>query len=141
MYVVAGSSGQVSGGTLDHPVMVSSLNLLGSLVLDIVGARLDARFLDDLGAVRDSFTILKGGALDVPVDGARTLRIDTPNPNPGRDRQRFAIVDNNSPNKVQWFTREEFYRHHSAGGRWVVVLDTPAPVPKPVYVNYWSRRR
>jgi hypothetical protein len=92
VYVVAGSSGQVSGGTLDHPVMVSSLNQLGSLVLDIAGARLDARFLDDLGVVRDSFTILKGGALDVPRAEARMLRIEAPNPNPGRDRQQFAIA-------------------------------------------------
>jgi hypothetical protein len=40
--------------------MVVSLLELGSMVIDVDGARLDARFLDDHGAVRDSFTILKG---------------------------------------------------------------------------------
>jgi hypothetical protein len=39
--------------------MVHSLDVLGSLVIDVDGDRLDARFLDDLGAVRDTFTIVK----------------------------------------------------------------------------------
>ena len=60
VYAVAGSSGQVGGGTLDHPAMFLSLNVHGSLVLDVQGARLDARFLDRWGTVRDSFTIIKG---------------------------------------------------------------------------------
>lgn len=57
--VVAGSSGQVGSGPLDHPVMVVSLEVLGSLVLDFAGDRLDAVFLDDAGAQRDAFTIIK----------------------------------------------------------------------------------
>jgi hypothetical protein len=62
VYTVAGSSGQVSAsGNLDHPVMVVSLRELGSLVLDIDGATLRARFLDDEGVVRDDFSIVKGG--------------------------------------------------------------------------------
>lgn len=40
--------------------MSLSLNLLGSLVLDFNGPRLDARFIDDKGVVRDYFSILKG---------------------------------------------------------------------------------
>jgi hypothetical protein len=59
VYTVAGSSGQTSGGTLDHPAMSHSLDVLGSLVIDVEGRRLDARFLDDFGAVRDSFSIVK----------------------------------------------------------------------------------
>ncbi len=59
VYVVAGSSGQTSGGSLDHPAMFISLNELGSLVLDVDGSTLDATFLDDAGAVRDTFTISK----------------------------------------------------------------------------------
>jgi acid phosphatase type 7 len=60
VYVVAGSSGQISGGTLQHPVKALSLNVLGSLVLDIHGQRLDATFLDEKAQVRDYFTIVKG---------------------------------------------------------------------------------
>jgi PKD repeat protein len=62
VYVVAGSSGQTSGGTLDHPAMYLSLNVLGSLVLDVDGNRLDARFLDAGGARRDYFTLVKNPA-------------------------------------------------------------------------------
>jgi hypothetical protein len=67
VYVVAGSSGQVSGGTLNHPAMFTSLNSLGSLVVDVNGARLDARFIDQTGAVRDYFTMLKGPAPGLPT--------------------------------------------------------------------------
>lgn len=59
VYVVAGSSGQTSGGTLDHPAMFVSLNELGSLVVDVAGSTLDATFIDDTGDVRDTFSIAK----------------------------------------------------------------------------------
>jgi hypothetical protein len=59
VYVVAGSSGQTSGGPLKHPVMYKSMNELGSLVLDFNGNRLDATFLNWLGEKRDEFAILK----------------------------------------------------------------------------------
>ena len=70
MYVVAGSSGRISGGTLDHPVMFSSLNQLGSLVIDIDGARLDARFIRETGAIGDYFSMVKD-------DGPEPLRLAT----------------------------------------------------------------
>jgi hypothetical protein len=62
VYVVAGSSGQTSGGSLNHPAMFISLNELGSLVLDVDGRRLDATFLRADGTIGDSFTILKGAS-------------------------------------------------------------------------------
>ena len=66
VYAVAGSSGQATGGTLNHPAMFLSLNSLGSLVLDVNGSRLDATFLDHAGVRRDYFTILKGAAATAP---------------------------------------------------------------------------
>jgi hypothetical protein len=67
VYVVAGSSGQTSGGRLDHPAMFISLNSLGSMVLDVNGFRLDAAFLDSRGTVMDHFTLIKGaGAPPAP---------------------------------------------------------------------------
>lgn len=59
IYVVAGSSGQISGGPLNHPAMFLSLNQLGSLVLDVNGSVLDAKFLNDSGEVLDYFTVQK----------------------------------------------------------------------------------
>jgi hypothetical protein len=68
VYAVAGSSGKITGGDLNHPVMHISLNVLGSLILDVTDQRLDAAFVDDTATVRDRFTILKG--VDCPNDPA-----------------------------------------------------------------------
>src|SRR5262245_65360871 len=62
VYVVAGSGGSTGGGSLDHPAMFAAFDTLGSLVLDVNGSRLDARFLDAAGTVRDHFTIRKNAA-------------------------------------------------------------------------------
>jgi cellulose 1,4-beta-cellobiosidase len=59
VYSVAGSSGQTSGGTLNHPAMFVSLNVLGSVVLDFSPGRLDFKFVNSSAAVQDYFTLLK----------------------------------------------------------------------------------
>ena len=88
VYAVAGSSGQASGGTLNHPAMFISLNQLGSMVLDVDGNRLDAKFLRETGAIDDSFTIIKGAAptptaTPVPPTATRTpTRTSTPTSTP-----------------------------------------------------------
>ncbi|HEX7897825.1 MAG TPA: metallophosphoesterase [Planctomycetota bacterium] len=64
VYAVAGSSGKISGGALNHPAMVVSLNLLGSLVIDVAGNRMDVKFLRETRAVDDFFSIVKGGTAD-----------------------------------------------------------------------------
>lgn len=65
VYVVAGSSGWVTGDlflpSYLHPAMFIKLKELGSMVIDVDGLRLDAKFLRETGAVDDHFTILKGG--------------------------------------------------------------------------------
>ena len=82
--VVMGSSGLVSPGPLGHPAMCYSANALGSLVLDIDGDTLKARFLRETGMVDDSFTLIKNPALLAPRvtfvgwrDGQVTLRWTT----------------------------------------------------------------
>jgi PKD repeat protein len=60
VYLVAGTSGETHGGTLDHPAMFLSLNVLGSVVIDLNGLDLEVKFLDSGGFIRDYFTIRKG---------------------------------------------------------------------------------
>ena len=60
VYIVAGSSGETSGGTLDHVVMYLSLAQLGSVVLDFTGNQLDSTFIDEVGVIHDYLTITKG---------------------------------------------------------------------------------
>ena len=67
VYAVAGSSGKISGGALNHPVMVVSMSVLGSMVLDVNGNRLDAKFLDSNGNIQDDFVITKGPDTTPPL--------------------------------------------------------------------------
>jgi hypothetical protein len=71
VYGVVGSSSQISGGALNHPVMQVSLNILGSMLIDVEGNRLDGTFLGVSGNVLDHFRIEKGPAIsDQDQDGA-----------------------------------------------------------------------
>jgi hypothetical protein len=58
--VVAGSSGRVGPGPLNHRAMFVSLAELGSVVIDVDGAKLDLSFISEHGEKRDWFTIVKG---------------------------------------------------------------------------------
>ena len=60
VYVVAGVSGKISGGTLNHPAMYTSQAVLGSVVLDVSANRIDATFIDSTGVTRDYFSVVKG---------------------------------------------------------------------------------
>jgi len=79
VYVVSGTAAKVGGGTLDYPAMYSSQAVLGSLVVDVQGNRLDATFLDSTGVRRDYFSIVKGGG----ATGTATPFGGTPRPIPG----------------------------------------------------------
>jgi acid phosphatase type 7 len=77
VYAVAGSSGQASGGLLNHPAMFISLNNLGSMVLDINGNTLDAKFLRENGEVWDYFRIVKGTVAPVTPAAPTNLAATT----------------------------------------------------------------
>jgi hypothetical protein len=90
VYTVAGVGGSTAGGSLNHPVMVTSLSVLGSMVIDVDGPRLDARFLDFQRTVRDSFTIQKGAVAGVGGSPAGPLALEILGAQPGRGAVRFA---------------------------------------------------
>jgi hypothetical protein len=74
VYVVAGSSGKLGGGTLNHPAMPVSFNNLGSLVMDITTNRLSVVFLRETGATNDWFAISKANF--APVASNAVYRIE-----------------------------------------------------------------
>jgi len=91
VYTVAGSSSEAKH-VASMPCMVASITALGSLVLDFNGNRLDARFLDNKGAVRDSFAIVKGGVqVSVPPAGS-TLSLAPARPTPARGEVAFDFT-------------------------------------------------
>ena len=100
VYVVAGSSGKSSGGPLNHPLMYLSLNLLGSVVLDVDSDSLRLRFLDSGRVVRDDVTILKS-VLDADGDGVHDATDNCLGlHNPGQangDADRFGDACDNCP--------------------------------------------
>ncbi len=60
VYIVAGSSGKTSGGSLNHAAMYVSFSRLGSLIIDVNNSRLDSRFLREYTGptqIDDYFTI------------------------------------------------------------------------------------
>ena len=59
VYNIAGCSGQALGGPLNHPAHFVSLNELGSVIIDVVSNRLDAKFLTASGEIHDNYTLLK----------------------------------------------------------------------------------
>ncbi len=79
VYSVAGSSGQISGGTLNHPAHHTSLNELGSVIIDVSSNRLDMMFLNSAGASRDHFTLIKTvptAPASLAARGVSSSRID-----------------------------------------------------------------
>jgi hypothetical protein len=71
VYAVVGSPGENKLRSLDHPVMHVSLEVFGSMVLDVDGPVLDATFLDDTGQVRDHFRMVKTtGTAKARISGA-----------------------------------------------------------------------
>lgn len=101
VYVVAGSSGQISAAALNHPAMYISLLSLGSLVLDIDGSTLNAHFVDGAGAVADYFTISKvtptPGPTSTPTPSPTGTSTPTPTPT-------AAAMDTPSPTGTPTFT-------------------------------------
>ena len=96
VYAVAGSSGLLIPGPFNHPAMLISLASLGSMVLDVDGTRLDAKFLDDNGVVQDSFNIIKGptraltrgvARISVAVGGRQFFFLDAGPGNAGKHYQ------------------------------------------------------
>lgn len=68
IYAVAGSSGKVSAGGFNHPVMHYSTATLGSMVIDIHKDTLEGIFIDNLGNILDKFTIYKKPNDDLNYD-------------------------------------------------------------------------
>lgn len=85
VYAVVGASssaqGWLGGNTAlvspaPHPVHLVNLNLVGSMVVEVEGHRLNARYFEASGAMRDDFTILKGASYTLHT-AAPTLEGET----------------------------------------------------------------
>lgn len=53
------------------------------------------------------------------------------------DARPWKVCNNNSPQRIDAYTEEEFRRLHLASGPWVIVPAEPAPAPPPRVVEWW----
>jgi tetratricopeptide (TPR) repeat protein len=74
VYVVAGSGGElVAGYGLNHPAHYYSALTRGSLIVDINGGELNAKFLNEDGVIDDYFTIQKPVTFSDDVDASTQI--------------------------------------------------------------------
>lgn len=118
VYVVAGSSGKVSGGSLNHPAMFVSLNNLGSLVLDVNDLQLDAKFLRETGAIDDSFTIIKG----VTSNASPTVSLTSPTSGATFTAPANITINATAADSDGTVSQVQFYE-----GTTLIATDTTAP--------------
>jgi predicted phage tail protein len=112
VYAVAGSSGKISGGALNHPAMFISLNDLGSMSLDVDGNRLDANFIRENGAIADSFTIIKGSVENSPP----AVNITSPANGAGFNAPATISIEANATDADGTVTGVDFYANASLIG-------------------------
>jgi hypothetical protein len=92
VYVVNGSGSEVRPSTLDHPAHRIGLLETGSMVVDVTGDTLTARFLTGTGAIDDQFQIVKGSACEpVPASGCNAA-----------GRGRLTIRESADPARSRW---------------------------------------
>jgi hypothetical protein len=116
VYVVAGNAGVLEDAPLGHPAVAVQEMSLGSVVLDVAGNRLDARYLRADGTIGDSFTIVKGlpaaaAALDVRAVSAT----------------RVSLQWRHDPADEDGFVIERCTGVCSDGGSFVTIATTTTP--------------
>jgi len=97
VYVVEGnSSGSNSYSPIDHPVIYwgqACDTCYGSLIVDIDGDRLDARYLTAYGEILDQFTILKRSTTSNTEVNSAIMNIGiSPNPFRGKTALSYTLV-------------------------------------------------
>ena len=125
VYSVVGSSGKTSSGTLDHPVMVRSIQFEGSMLLEVEGRTLRAWWIGRDGVVQDHFEIAKGllpacsdgldndedALVDFPTDpgcASPASMLENPQCDDGLDNDSDLLVDSDDPECLDrpWRLRE-----------------------------------
>lgn len=83
VYITLGTSGQRGTAQVDfpYPAMVTSkTNLAGSLILEVIGNRMDASWVREDGVVGDRFTMFKGlnDTMLIPINAGQQIKLEAP---------------------------------------------------------------
>jgi len=106
VYITAGSSGKISGGSLNHNAMYASINELGSCILEIendgaTAQNLTVKFLNDSGNITDEFIINKTGFILSVADEVIKNKSISIYPVPTNTKISIALHDNEKLENVK----------------------------------------
>jgi hypothetical protein len=148
VYVVCGTSGQkgsTSTGWPHNAMFASSVNYYGSLVIDVVGDRLDCKFLTNAGSIYDQFTIQKYGVAlrkavesNDPAFPAGDRLTVFPNPMVHESTIRYIVDENQTVRmEVTDLTGRVLYTladgHHDKGEYEIKLIKSEAILPGGIY--------
>jgi hypothetical protein len=119
VYTVAGSAGKISGGSLNHPAMVTSLNELGSFCFEVKYNSLQAWMIRSDGVVRDTFTLVKPSVTGPPPAVPTITNGTTPTPTFSGTTSAGATVKIYSDGVLIGTTTA------NSSGDWTFTLTTP----------------
>jgi len=54
------------------------------------------------------------------------------------DKQTWYVCNNNSPQRFDPYSPEQFRRLHLSSGQWIVILKAPPPPAYPAFVAWWE---
>lgn len=107
VYAVVGNGGRfVSNAALNHPMMYYGTGCdtcIGSLVIDVLGNRLDAFYLTGQGDKLDAFTIIKTPPVSTGRNWETVLDLNV-HPNPTSDRIQLSFsLPKKGKTTLEWF--------------------------------------
>ncbi|MEA3336135.1 MAG: metallophosphoesterase [Chloroflexota bacterium] len=139
VYVVAGSSARLGYGALNHPAMFTSMNILGSVVLDIHENQITAIFLSNLGEQLDTFTLTKPIVTPTPSPTATHTNTPsstaTPTPSPTATHTNTpSPTATPSPTPTRTPTETPTPTPTETPTRTPTASPTATPSPQPMYI-------
>jgi acid phosphatase type 7 len=128
VYVVAGSSGWATFQHGRHPAMHTALLRMGSLILDVDGHRLDAKFLRETGVIDDYFTILKGSTSETVRFATFWIRDETIQAQfKSKAGHRYRVQRTLSLTTAEWEDASDLILATGATTWWTAPAETGTP--------------
>ncbi len=120
VYAVVGSSGWAwNHYGLNHPAMFIGMSKLGSMVIDVNGQRLDAKFIRETGEIDDYFTIIKGAAPEPVRFATFTIEGETVRASwKSTAGKRYRIERKNALDNTEWISISDIITASGATSRW-----------------------
>ena len=120
VYAVVGSSGWAwNHYGLNHPAMFIGMSKLGSMIIDVNGQRLDAKFIRETGEIDDYFTIIKGAAPEPVRFATFTIEAETLRASwKSAAGKRYRIERKNALDNTEWISISDMITASGATSRW-----------------------